>query len=67
MEGRSVPIGTLADHKSDIAKRVHLLSRPLDDPKLMSDWINKWRDIVDFTIVPVISSAEAAQRIAPQL
>jgi ribosomal protein S18 acetylase RimI-like enzyme len=38
-----------------------------DNPLLLEQWIAKWSDIVDFEVHPVISSAEAAQRIAPLL
>ena len=31
------------------------------DPKLMEEWTAHWRDIVDFEIVPVMSSADAVQ------
>ncbi len=31
------------------------------DPKLMAEWIGKWSDIVDFEVVPVMSSADAAR------
>jgi hypothetical protein len=35
-----------------------------DDPQLLDDWIANWSDIVDFEVYPVITSAEAAERIA---
>jgi hypothetical protein len=35
--------------------------------KLIDEWISNWCDIVDFDVFPVISSKEAADRIAPQL
>ena len=38
-----------------------------DDPRLLDDWIAQWSDIVDFEVYPVITSAEAAERIAPRL
>jgi hypothetical protein len=38
-----------------------------DNPLLLDDWITHWSDIVDFEVHPVISSAEAAERIAPRL
>jgi len=38
-----------------------------DDPALLYAWIDRWRDIVDIEIAPVITSAEAAAAIAPQL
>ncbi len=31
------------------------------DPKLMEEWTAHWSDIVDFEIVPVMSSADAVQ------
>lgn len=34
---------------------------------LLDQWIANWSDLVDFEVFPVISSNEAAQRIAPRL
>ena len=31
------------------------------DPKLMAEWTAHWSDIVDFEVVPVMSSADAVQ------
>ena len=31
-----------------------------DDPGLFEQWIAHWRDLVEFEVVPVIPSAEAA-------
>ena len=36
-----------------------------DDPALLEEWMARWRDLVAFTVVPVLSSAEAAARVAP--
>jgi len=34
-----------------------------DDPRLLDDWMEQWRDLVVFEdVVPVIGSAEAASR-----
>jgi hypothetical protein len=38
-----------------------------DNPLLLDEWISHWKDIVDFEVHPVISSAEAAERMAPRL
>jgi len=38
-----------------------------DDPRLLDDWLSHWSDIVDFEVHEVITSAEAASRIAPRL
>jgi hypothetical protein len=34
-----------------------------DDPTLLDSWTAAWSDLVEFEIVPVISSSEAAARI----
>ena len=34
------------------------------DPKLMVEWIGNWSDIVEFEVIPVMSSADAARTIA---
>lgn len=31
------------------------------DPTLMAEWTARWSDIVDFEVVPVMSSADAVQ------
>ena len=33
-----------------------------DDPSLFDVWIANWRDLAEFEVVPVLASAEAAQR-----
>jgi hypothetical protein len=38
-----------------------------DDPNLLDEWIANWSDIVDFEVFPVMTSGEAAARIAPRL
>ena len=38
-----------------------------DDPQLHDTWFAQWADLVDFEVYPVITSAEAAARIAPRL
>jgi hypothetical protein len=35
-----------------------------DDPSLFDEWIADWSDLVEFEIVPVISSADASARTA---
>jgi hypothetical protein len=37
------------------------------DRRLLDEWLSHWSDIVDFEVHPVITSAEAAERIAPRL
>jgi Protein of unknown function (DUF3303) len=38
-----------------------------EDVNLFDRWINNWKDLVDFEIVPVHTSAEAMEKIAPRL
>jgi hypothetical protein len=38
-----------------------------DDPNLINEWIAYWSDLVEFEVYPVISSAEAAERISGRL
>jgi hypothetical protein len=38
-----------------------------EDRSLLNRWIANWSDIVDFEVHLVISSKEAAEKIAPQL
>ena len=35
-----------------------------DDPRLLEEWMDHWRDIVDFHTVPVMTSADAANAVA---
>jgi Domain of unknown function (DUF3303) len=34
-----------------------------DDPSLFELWLDRWRDLGTFEVVPVITSAEAAERV----
>jgi Protein of unknown function (DUF3303) len=38
-----------------------------DDPQLLERWTERWRDLVDFEVLPIITSAEAVKQIAPRL
>lgn len=38
-----------------------------DDEAQLAEWTRHWDDLVDFEIVPVRTSADAAAAIAPQL
>jgi len=37
------------------------------DPKLMAEWVGNWSDIVDFEVVPVMSSADAIKTMRSKL
>ena len=34
---------------------------------LLDQWINSWKDIVDFEVFPVLTSKEALEKITPYL
>lgn len=38
-----------------------------DDAELLWQWISRWNDLIDFEVVSVMTSAEAADAIAPRL
>jgi hypothetical protein len=38
-----------------------------DEPQLLQQWIAQWSDIVDFEVIPVITSEESTARIADRL
>jgi hypothetical protein len=38
-----------------------------DNPGLIEEWITHWQDLVEFEVVPVVTSKEAAAAISPSL
>ena len=38
-----------------------------DDVGLLMRWIMQWRDLVEFEVIPVVTSAQAVERITPRL
>ena len=37
------------------------------DPHLLAQWMDRWEDLVEFEVVPVLTSTEAAAAVAPRL
>ena len=66
--GRLAPDGLtyVQSWVDDTIRRCYQLMET-DDRALLDAWIAQWSDIVDFEVWPVITSAEAAERIAPRL
>lgn len=66
--GRLAPDGLryVASWVSEDMRRCYQVME-CDDRLLVDDWIAQWSDIVDFEVIPVITSAEAAARVAPHL
>jgi hypothetical protein len=38
-----------------------------EDRALLDQWIAQWQDLVDFEVIPVITSAQAVTKIEPRL
>ena len=38
-----------------------------DDRALLDVWLANWQDLVDFEVIPVITSPEASERVSPRL
>jgi hypothetical protein len=66
--GRLAPDGLvyLQSWVDDDMRRCYQLMET-DDRTLLDRWIAEWDDLVDFEVYVVISSAEAAERMAPRL
>ena len=52
----------MCKHNSTLA-RTRWQVMECDDRALLDRWIAAWADLVDFEVVPVVSSAEAAARV----
>jgi hypothetical protein len=38
-----------------------------DDPSLLAQWTARWEDLVEFEVVPVVTSADAVASLGPHL
>ena len=38
-----------------------------DDKRLLDQWLDAWRDIVDFEVIQVVTSRDAQTAVAPNL
>lgn len=34
-----------------------------DEPELLKQWMDQWQDLVEFEVLPVLTSAEAAEKV----
>ena len=62
-EGRMLPEGLRYVDSwvaSDLGSCFQLME--CEDASLFGRWISRWQDLVDFEVVPVVTSAEAARR-----
>jgi hypothetical protein len=61
--GRLAPEGlTYVASWVDAALRCCYQVMETADPALLEEWMDRWRDLVDFEVHPVISTAEAVER-----
>jgi len=64
-QGRMLPAGLrYVDSwiETDLSRCFQLMEA--DDAGLFDQWIAHWQDLVDFEILPVVGSSEAAERMA---
>ena len=65
--GRMAPEGLrYVESWADLAFQRCFQVMECDDPRLLSEWIANWQDIVDFEVVPVLTSRDAAAIMAPK-
>jgi len=66
--GRLAPDGLryLGSWVSDDLRRCFQVME-CEDPALLAQWTARWEDLVEFEIVPVLTSAEAMAVVAPRL
>ncbi len=38
-----------------------------ENRRLLDEWISRWSDLADIEVIPVITSAQAVERISPRL
>ena len=66
--GRLAPDGlTYVTSWVDDEMRICFQVMEADDRSLLDAWLAAWADLVEFEVYPVLTSAEAAERIAPSL
>jgi hypothetical protein len=67
-KGRLAPDGLryISSWVDDELERCYQLMET-DDRALLDAWMTNWNDLVDFELHPVMTSKEAAEKIAPRL
>jgi hypothetical protein len=67
-EGRMTPEGiTYLSSWVDIKLERCFQIMETADPKLMVEWIGNWKDLVEFEVVPVMTSADAVQAMRSKI
>lgn len=67
-QGRLAPDGLdyVSSWVTDDLRRCYQVMQ-CEDRALLDQWMSRWSDIVEFEVVPVITSPEASARVAPRL
>ena len=67
-EGRLAPegLGYVSSWITEDLTRCYQIMETADRG-LLDQWMAQWSDLVDFEVMPVLSSAEVQERLAPQL
>lgn len=67
-KGRLGPPGLLYHASWITTDRAHCYQvMECDDRSLLDEWMARWSDIVDFEVIPVVTTAEVVAAIEPQL
>jgi hypothetical protein len=67
-QGRLAPegLGYVASWLTEDFKRCYQVMQ-CDDRQLLEQWISRWSDLVQFEVIPVVTSAEAFEAVRPRL
>ena len=67
-EGRLAPQGLryVASWVTDDFRRCFQIME-CEDRALLAQWTARWDDLIDFEVIPVVTSAEAVATLAPRL
>lgn len=62
--GRMAPAGLtyVSSWVTDDFRRCYQVMET-EDAALLEQWMSNWRDIVDFEVIPVVTSAQAAEAV----
>jgi len=66
--GRMAPAG-LTYVNSWVTSDLHRCYQVMESPDraLLQQWMDRWSDLVEFEVIPVVTSAEASAAVAPRL
>lgn len=67
-QGRIAPAGLryVASWVTEDLRRCYQIME-CDDPSLVAQWTAHWEDLIEFEVIPVVTSAEAVAAVAPRL